>query len=472
MLGAGGATANLHDVPSKGPATTTVIEGDQLLATLANGREFRVLDGKGDTKVVDTAANGVTSTSAGDTLHVTFAGPPAAGAALKRSGVAGAGATSSPGARSAQVDTIVQTGHVSLDQLPAAGAKTADGSAASPFHATAQQAVYHAADQVLHLTGDPQLRSDTFALSAEKVDYHRDSGDAAASGSVKSTYLAQKGQSAPGLGGSGPVHVTADHADLVHSRNTSLFYGAGGGELARMWQGGDSVAAPVLELDQDQQTLEAHGERGNRAAVVHATLGSRLDSRLSSRESEPARPAAPGGAAAPGASVLPGGARPAAVSKPVLPGAAQVPARLSSVTLHYSDTDHLADLRGLVTAEQPTGVLHADQAQVYLSQAGADKPAQLDHMVATGHVVLTQPGRRGTGEKLVYTASDSRYVLTGVPAQPPRLVDAQKGTTTGAALIFKGADDSVEVSSNGSDAPRQGSSTVHTRTVTDTHTPH
>ncbi len=148
-----------------------------------------------------------------------------------------------------------------------------------------------------------------------------------------------------------------------------------------------------------------------------------------------------------------------------------VPSRLSSATLHYSDKDHIADLRGSVTAEQPTGVLHADQARIYLSQAEADKPSQLDHMVATGHVVLAQAGRRGTGEKLVYTAADGRYLLTGSPGQQPRLVDSQRGTTTGAALIFKGADDSVEVSSNAEDAAGKGAPAAHTRTVTDTHTP-
>ena len=496
VLGAGGARANLHDVPSKGPATTTLIEGDQLLATLADGREFRVLDGKGDTKVVDTAANGATSTSTGDTLHVTFSRSAAAGAGAKRvsgSGAGAAGAASAEGAASAQVDTAVQTGHVSLDQTPAAGAKNADGSASSPFHATAQQAVYHASDQVLHLTGDPHLRSDTFALSADEVAYHRDSGDAAAIGSVKSTYLPQNGpsgQSGPSLGGSGPVHVTADHADLVHSSNTSLFYGSpgsgtGSGQMARLWQGGDSVAAPVIELDQDDQTLDAHGERGGRTAVVHATLGAKMagpagSGRGSSPDGAAALVAARGvslgtsSGSAQGANSHADVAKNAADSKAL--SASESPTRLSSVTLHYSDKDHVADLRGLVTAEQPTGVLRADQAQVYLSQADANKPSQLDRMVATGHVVLVQPGRRGTGEKLVYTASDSRYVLTGAPGQQPRLVDAQRGTTTGTALIFKASDDSVEVSSNMvsgnvQDASQKGASMVHTRTVTDTRTP-
>jgi lipopolysaccharide export system protein LptA len=445
VLGAGGATATLHDVPSKGPSKSTTISGDQLLATLANGRVFQVLDGKGNTKIVDSSSDGATSTSTGDTLHVTFLDP---------------GVAKAPASSTAQVDTAVQTGNVTLLQVPAPAA-TSDkkpdakgpSSSPSPLHATAQRAEYQAADQVLHLSGDPHLRNDTFALTADTVDYHRDTGDAAAIGKVKSTYTQQPGQKAPTLGGDGPVHVTADHAQLTGSTDVSVFYGTAT-QPARLWQGGDAVAAPVLELSRDDQTLDAHGARGDHGAVVHTTLGSK-----SANNAQPTAAKSPTGSA---------------------------PVRMTSATLHYADQDRRADLRGSVTAEQPSGTVHADQVQIYLTPAGPSTTApnttgpnptgpsttgQLDHMVATGHVVITQPGRRGTGDKLVYTAADGRYVLTGSPGQPPRIVDAQKGTTTGAALLFKTADDSVEVSSHVDSGPGSAAPDPHARTVTDTHTP-
>jgi lipopolysaccharide export system protein LptA len=312
---------------------------------------------------------------------------------------------------------------------------------------------------MLHLSGDPHLRNDTLDLVADMVDYHRDTGDASATGNVKATYDQQAGRKEPALGGEGPVHVTADHAQLTRYNNISIFYGAGS-SLARMWQGGDAVSSPVLELDRDQQTVDAHGGRGDRGPVVHATLGA-----------ESAAPAA-----------KPGDGKQDAA-----------PTRLTSATLHYAGNDHRADFRGSVTAEQPTGTVRADEVDVYLTSGGpatagapanatgglakaAGAPAkasQLDHLVAIGHVLILQPGRRGTGERLVYTAADGRYVLTGGPGQPPRIVDSQKGTTTGVALIFKSADDSVEVSNHldsGSAAPHAGSD-PQARTVTDTHTP-
>jgi lipopolysaccharide export system protein LptA len=85
-------------------------------------------------------------------------------------------------------------------------------------------------------------------------------------------------------------------------------------------------------------------------------------------------------------------------------------------------------------------------------------------MIATGNVMLAQPGRRGTGDKLVYTAADGNYILTGTLNKPPHATDTQHGTTTGAALVFRGGDDSVEVMSNDAEGNTR-------RTVTDTRTP-
>jgi lipopolysaccharide export system protein LptA len=67
-------------------------------------------------------------------------------------------------------------------------------------------------------------------------------------------------------------------------------------------------------------------------------------------------------------------------------------------------------------------------------------------ILATGGVHLQQPGRTAIGERLLYTAADDRYLLTGTPAVPPRVDDSQHGNVTGASLIFHAGSDSVEVS--------------------------
>jgi lipopolysaccharide export system protein LptA len=58
---------------------------------------------------------------------------------------------------------------------------------------------------------------------------------------------------------------------------------------------------------------------------------------------------------------------------------------------------------------------------------------------------MTQPTRRGTGDNLVYTAADDKFVLTG---GPPSIFDAERGRTTGVSLTFFRGDDRVLVEGN------------------------
>ncbi len=337
------------------------------------------------------------------------------------------------------METAVQTGRVAIVAQPARDAKTSDGSPEQPLYADAATGTYHAGDGILRLTGDaqhpPRVHNDTLGLTATEVDYRRNSGDATAHGDVRSTFVHKpdapgaKAQPA-GLGGSGPVHVVAASAQMNRDSNVTTFYGDAE-KPARLWQEADSVAAPVLELSKQGGSLRARGLEGARGAV-HAVLT--------------------GKAAGPGTGPGPG------------PGTSSAGTRVTSDTFSYSDTTRTGDFRGGVVAEQPNGVVHADDAQAFLKQAGPDGGSSLDRVVASGHVVLTQPGRRGTGQKLVYTAADGNYLLTGAPGEPPRALDAAKGATTGAALLFRAGDNGVEVLN--SDA--EGNSR---RTVTDTRSP-
>ena len=426
-LATGNAAVNLHTVSSKGPQQLTNITGDQLLATLENGKILKQLDGSGHTKIVDLAADGATTTTRGDRLQLTFAPQ----APHKPVPAKAAKSPTPPGSQNVQVETAIQDGNVVLTQTPA----KKPGATTTPATVTAwaKHSEYHASNQVLRLTGDPRLNDgESLQLAATVLDYHRDSGDASADGAVKAIYTQPKNQkgtqpsanSAPGLGGDGPVHITADRAQLHHATNVSIFYGSAS-TPARIWQADNSILAPVLEITRNPSTLKAHGEEGSTAPVVNANLASGFGAKHER-------------------SVV----------------------RVHSQTLVYSDADRRGDFRGSVTAEDPNGVIHADQAQVYLTPAqkppagSASQPTQtqLDRIVATGHVVITQPGRRGSGEKLIYTADDGKYILTGSPGSPPRIADQAKGTTTGATLIFNSQDDSVVV--NGG----QSSAVTETRT--------
>ena len=137
---------------------------------------------------------------------------------------------------------------------------------------------------------------------------------------------------------------------------------------------------------------------------------------------------------------------------------AQGVVRLSSQQLLYSDAERKAVFRNSVVAQDSTGTIRADQVEVVLApsqQAPGQKnggTALVDHMIATGHVNLEQAGRKGTGERLVYTTESGLFVLSGSPSAQPRLSDPQRGTVTGDALIFNSRDDSVSVSGGKSGA--------------------
>jgi lipopolysaccharide export system protein LptA len=67
-------------------------------------------------------------------------------------------------------------------------------------------------------------------------------------------------------------------------------------------------------------------------------------------------------------------------------------------------------------------------------------------MIADGNVVAVEPGRKGTGDRLVYTSSDQKCVLTGSNA---RVEDAAEGTSTGSELTYFIGGDRIQSAGHG-----------------------
>jgi lipopolysaccharide export system protein LptA len=333
------------------------------------------------------------------------------------------------------------------------GVSTAGGQTGGPTTATAQRAAYDAATQIVQLTGSPRIQEETGELSATLLEMERATGNATATGDVKATYRQVKGKQDLGLAGTGPVHVVADHARLDHATDVTTFYGKAG-EQARLWQGSDSVSAPVLELSRAHGTLSAHGQGS--APAVNAVFTSSETNPQNNRQAN-SKPNA----------------------KTQAPSAPSV-VRLQSRTLFYAENDHKAVFSGGVVAQTISGILHSSFMDVYFTpappaakapdqQAGQKPPSapsqsvssqsapsqSVSKIVARGAVQLEQPGRKGTGEELTYTAADGKFVLTGTSAAPPRLSDQARGVVTGNALIFNDRDDSVVVSGGTSNAVTQ-----------------
>ena len=338
ILAVGSARLNVHTIYAKTPPEDTTVQGDQLFATLVDGEVLSSLRGTGHTSLVTVSPSGVKQSSTGDNLLLTFA-PPSTKPAPKT----GKGKPSPPAPQpAAQLQSAVQMGNVTLTQeTPAKPADaTAQPGAAVPdvTTAVAQRASYDAASQVMQLSGDPRIRDANGELSAAFIEMERTTGNANATGGVKATYRQSSGQKQQPFTGTGPVHVVADHAHLDHATDLTTFYGKSG-ELARLWQGSDSVSAPVLELSRVRATLAAHGPGGD-ASAVNAVFTS-APSNTASKPGSPAHTAQP--------SVV----------------------RLQSRTLFYADADHKAVFSGGVVAQTVSGVLHSNFMDVYFTPAPA-----------------------------------------------------------------------------------------------------
>jgi lipopolysaccharide export system protein LptA len=341
------------------------------------------------------------------------------------------------------VETAELDGHVVLFEQPV----TKPGAQPQPpLRATAGKVVYEGGGEWLHLTVQPRIVNGGLELTADKVDVSRQSDEAFAHGNVKATQTggAPNGgssQGSMGLGGNGPAHVIANEAQLNESTGVATFRGH-----ARLWQQANSVAGPEIVVNQHLQTLTARtADAGDPVRAVLLSAG------------------APGTGTATGNGTRNAHGQSAAGNANAKPAAPSV-IRVRGGDLTYSDQEHRAVMHGgvagAVIAETGTATSTSDTVELVLIPAGnrdngagqaqsAGGQAQVDRMKATGHVVLTSEGRRGTGQQLVYSGLTGDYVLTGTAATLPRMTDPGQGNVTGEALIFHSRDDSVSIEGGG-----------------------
>jgi lipopolysaccharide export system protein LptA len=216
---------------------------------------------------------------------------------------------------------------------------------------------------------------------------------------------------------------------------------------ARLWQDGNIVEAPTIQFDRDRRFLVAQGTAAQPVStvLVQAKLGEANKS--SADKAKASKPQPDRGKAGGTPALQPGKAGGAPAPRPRDDETS--PIAITAARLNYSDADRLAHYEGGVIAHGASFTESSSSLDAYLrprSQSLGNQsltgPGQLDHMVAEGSVVIVQPTRRAVGNKLVYTASDDKFVLTG---GPPSIFDAEHGKITGVSLTFFRGDDRVLV---------------------------
>ena len=266
--------------------------------------------------------------------------------------------------------------------------------------AWAERARYTPADQTLVLSGSPRVVEGGMTTTARVMRLNRTSGDATAEDNVKSTYSDLKPQSGGALlASSSPIHVTAQRMTAHRSPAVAIYTGN-----ARLWQDSNVVQAPVIEFDRDHRSLLATAG----AAESVSTILVQTDK-----------------------------------------SGKATPVTATAARLTYTDSERKAHYDGGVVVRGLDSTITSQQMDILLAARGPNDgkallsgPSQLDRIVAQGNVVITQPQRQATGEQLVYTAAEDKFVLSG---GTPSIFDAEHGKITGVSLTFYRHDDRVQV---------------------------
>jgi lipopolysaccharide export system protein LptA len=291
------------------------------------------------------------------------------------------------------IDSIVQQGSVAYTD----GERKAWG----------DRATYTPADQILLLNGAPRVIDGGMTTTGRSMRLNRTTGDAFAEGEVKSTYSDLKAKpNGALLASSDPIHVTANAMTAHSSPAVALYTGD-----ARLWQNSNVIQAPSIQFDRNQRSVVAQGT--------------------------PAQPVS---------TVLVQTEKSGKVT----------PIKITSDRLTYTDGERKAHFEESVQAKGADMTITAKVMDVFLQPRDQAAPNQsvagiiqgsgkIDHIVASKQVVIVQPGRKATGDQLLYTTADDKFVLTG---GPPSIFDAERGKITGVSLTLFRHDGRVLVEGN------------------------
>jgi lipopolysaccharide export system protein LptA len=196
---------------------------------------------------------------------------------------------------------------------------------------------------------------------------------------------------------------------MVASNSTGTARYSGG---SRLWQGGNIIQAPTIDLARNQRILDASAQGKSRVTTVFVQNGGQ--------------------------------------------NRRQTPVEVTADHLHYDDNHRKAIFDGAIVVHSSDSTLHADRAVILLKPQGArtatasGSPSEVQTITATGNILIQQPARKATGTRLLYTADEQKFVLTGSPTAPPSIFDAEHGHVTGDSLTFTTRDDTVLVDSSNS----------------------
>lgn len=265
---------------------------------------------------------------------------------------------------------------------------------------------YSATDETVRMRGgDPTVWDSRARTKAVEIDSNNSTHVSYCRGKVQTTYYSQEqtNGAAPFRKLKSPVYLLGDRAEVNHDSGVAVYTGN-----SRMWQDDNFVRADTITLFREEKRMEARGRVQSALYQTRQKTGN---------------------------------------------ATAVVPVFATADFMRYSDPERLLHYENNVDIKQGTDRLTAGVADVYLQKEGNE----VERTIAQRNVVLTQPGKRGTGDWCQYTTADEVAILKGNPAH---VEDAEQGTTDGNRLTMYRRENRVVVDdARGSQSPGRVRST-------------
>lgn len=245
-------------------------------------------------------------------------------------------------------------------------------------NATAARVEMTQADQVIRLRGgEPQAWDSRARIRANEIDWDTRNRRSAFRGRVSTTYYSQRqtAGATPFLSVERPVFITSNSAEIDHLAEIAVYHGN-----ARAWQDNNYVRADTLTIRQKEGEMSAEGSVQSLLYEVR-NIGGRQGTS---------------------------------------------PVHAASNRMTFDRERRVLRYDGEVDIRQGPDRIRSAATTVFLSERN-----EVNRTVMERDVVITQPGRKASGDHAQYEAERDTVVLRGRPA---RVEDTVRGFSEGAEL--------------------------------------
>jgi LPS export ABC transporter protein LptC len=260
--------------------------------------------------------------------------------------------------------------------------------------ANSTEAKYFAEDQVIELHGNPQIEDVNSKTTADIIEFHQKENLFTARGHVRTVFFNRAQNSNAGMfGAESPIYAAADFMEAQTQAGIAKYW-----KRAKMWQEDQVIAAATIYLYRSEKKLVA--ERNVRTLFYLENERKAEDKARKERQ----------------------------------------PITVQAQRMVYEDPLRKALYQENVRLNSAMGILNSSQLEVFLESNQGQTSVQ--RMLANGEVTIYQPGRTSFSDSAEYFRSEEKVVLRG---GPPKVVDSERGSTSGARLTLYLNDGSMGV---------------------------